>query len=28
MNARGRYYVMLPHAVARRLVPGRLVQPD
>jgi membrane-bound lytic murein transglycosylase A len=28
MNARGRYYVMLPHAVARRLVPGRLAQPD
>jgi membrane-bound lytic murein transglycosylase A len=28
MNASGRYYLMLPHAVARRHAPGRLAQPD
>jgi membrane-bound lytic murein transglycosylase A len=28
MNASGRYYLLLPRAVARRLVPGRLLRPD
>jgi membrane-bound lytic murein transglycosylase A len=28
MNASGRYYMLLPRAVARRLAPGRLAQPD
>ncbi len=28
MNASGRYYLLLPRAVARRLAPGRLAQPD
>ena len=28
MNASGRYYLLLPRAVARRLAPGRLARPD
>jgi len=28
MNARGRYYLLLPRAVARRLAPGRLARSD
>lgn len=28
MNASGKYYLLLPRAVARRLAPGRLVPPD
>jgi membrane-bound lytic murein transglycosylase A len=28
MNATGRYYLLLPRAVARRLAPGRLARPD
>jgi membrane-bound lytic murein transglycosylase A len=28
MNANGRYYLLLPRAVAGRLAPGRLAQPD
>jgi membrane-bound lytic murein transglycosylase A len=28
MNAAGRYYLLLPHAVARRLAPGRLARLD
>jgi membrane-bound lytic murein transglycosylase A len=28
MNARGRYYLLLPRAVARRLAPGRLAHAD
>jgi len=28
MNASGSYYLLLPHAVARRLAPGTLAQPD
>jgi len=28
MNASGRYYLLLPRGVARRLAPGRLAQPD
>ena len=28
MNASGRYYLLLPRAVARRLAPGRLMPPD
>jgi membrane-bound lytic murein transglycosylase A len=28
MNASGRYYLLLPRAVARRLAPGRVAQPD
>jgi membrane-bound lytic murein transglycosylase A len=28
MNASGKYYLLLPRAVARRLAPGRLARPD
>jgi membrane-bound lytic murein transglycosylase A len=28
MNASGRYYLLLPRAIARRLAPGRLSRPD
>ena len=28
MNASGRYYVLLPRAVARRLAPGKLARSD
>jgi membrane-bound lytic murein transglycosylase A len=28
MNASGRYYLLLPRAVARRLAPGGLARPD
>jgi len=28
MNASGKYYLLLPRAVARRLAPGRAERPD
>jgi membrane-bound lytic murein transglycosylase A len=28
MNASGKYYLLLPRAVARRLAPGRAARPD